>query len=139
VTPVSIVLGALLIAVGSALGALLYEHYAAARAAGRSPGEALDAAWRTGRPDVTVPALVLGAGLLALTVSDFSMFRDFGEMAVAGLVLEVAALMLVLPAALLVAEEGVSVRGAARQARVRAAGAMRAAAAGVRRVSPSRK
>jgi len=95
--------------------------------------------WRVARPDVTVPGTVLGAGFLALTASDFKMFRDFGVVALVGLVLELAAVMLVLPAALLVAEEGVSARGAARHARDRLAGAVRAAVAGVRRVSPSRK
>ena len=139
VNAVSVALGAILIAIGSGLGALLYEHYAAARASGRSPGEALESVWRVARPDVTVPGAVLGAGFLALTASDFKMFRDFGVVALVGLVLELAAVMLVLPAALLVAEEGVSARGAARHARDRLAGAVRAAVAGVRRVSPSRK
>jgi predicted RND superfamily exporter protein len=117
----------------------MYEHYSDARAAGRASAEALATVWGSARPEVTMPALVLGAASLALTASDFEMLRDFGVVAVIGLALELVALMLVLPAALLVAEEGVSVRGTARAARVRAAGALRAAAAGVRRAAPSRK
>jgi hypothetical protein len=104
---------------------------------------------------VTVPGLVLASGFLALTVSDYGALRDFGVVALAGLGLELLGLMLVLPATLLVAEEGVSVhvprspreaaailRGVGRRARVGLAGAgraARAAAAGVRRASPSRK
>jgi hypothetical protein len=105
--------------------------------------------------DVTVPALVLASGFLALTVSDYRALRDFGVAALAGLALELVGLMLVLPATLLVAEEGISVRlprspreavavlrDIGRRARVGLAGAgraARAAAAGVRRASPSRK
>jgi uncharacterized membrane protein YdfJ with MMPL/SSD domain len=114
--------------------------------------EALDDVWRSARMDVTVPALVLAAGFLALTVSDFTAFQDFGIVGLAGLALELAGLTLVLPATLLVAEQGISVRvprspreaaallrDAGRRARVGLAGAGRAAAAGVRRAAPSRK
>jgi hypothetical protein len=105
--------------------------------------------------DVTVPVLVLASGFLALTASDYPALRDFGAVGLAGLALELAGLVLVLPATLLLAEEGISVRvprnpreaaallkGIGRRARVGLAGAgraARAAAAGVRRAAPSRK
>jgi predicted RND superfamily exporter protein len=150
--PVSVGIGAILVAIGSGLATLLHSRYLGARASGKAAAEALDAVWRTARTDVTVPALVLASGFLALTVSDFRAFRDFGIVALTGLALELAGLMLVLPATLLVAEQGISVRvprspgeaaallrDAGRRARVGLAGAGRAAAAGVRRAAPSRK
>jgi hypothetical protein len=153
--PVSAALGAILVALGSGLGSLLCSRYGAARASGKAAAESLESVWRTARADVTVPALVLAAGFLALTVSDFKIFHDFGVVALAGLALELVGLMLVLPATLLVAEDGISVRvprnrkdagalmrGIGRRARVGLAGAgraARAAAAGIRRASPSRK
>jgi predicted RND superfamily exporter protein len=143
--PVSAALGAILIAVGSGLGALLYERYAAVRASGKAPVASLEAVWRTARSDVAVPAAVLAAGFVALTASDFKVFHDFGVVALVGLLLELAGLMLVLPATLLVAEEGISLQvpsGLGRRARAGRAGAgraARAAVAGVRRASPSRK
>jgi predicted RND superfamily exporter protein len=153
--PVSVALGAILVAIGSGLATLLQARYVAARASGKAPAESLDDVWRTARLDVTVPALVLASGFLALTVSDYRALRDFGVAALAGLALELVGLMLVLPATLLVAEEGISVRvprspreavavlrDIGRRARVGLAGAgraARAAAAGMRRASPSRK
>jgi uncharacterized protein len=153
--PVSVALGAILVAVGSGLATLLHARYVAARASGKAPAESLDDVWRTARMDVTVPALVLASGFLALTVSDYTALRDFGVVALVGLALELVGLMLVLPATLLVAEEGISVHvprspreavailgGIGRRARIGLAGAgraARAAVAGVRRASPSRK
>ena len=153
--PISAALGAILIALGSGLGSLLAARYAEARASGRSPADALSGAWGAAGAEVAVPVVVLAAGFLALTVSDFKVLHDFGAVALTGLALELTALMLVLPATLLVAEEGVSLRApkarAAALGLVRATGrgvrfglarvgrVARAAAAGVRRASPSKK
>ena len=153
--PISAALGAILIALGSGLGSLLAARYAEARASGRSPADSLSGAWGAAGAEVAVPVVVLAAGFLALTVSDFKALHDFGAVALTGLALELTALMLVLPATLLVAEEGVSLRApkarAAALGLVRATGrgvrfgltrvgrVARAAAAGVRRASPSKK
>jgi predicted RND superfamily exporter protein len=153
--PVSAGLGAILVAIGSGLATLLHARYVAARTAGNAPTASLEEVWRTARMDVTVPVLVLASGFLALTASDYPALRDFGAVGLAGLALELAGLVLVLPATLLLAEEGISVRvprnpreagallkGIGRRARVGLAGAgraARAAAAGVRRAAPSRK
>jgi uncharacterized protein len=150
--PVSVVLGAVLITVGSGLGTLLYARYTAARASGRSPAESLTSAWGAAAAEVVVPVIVLSAGLLALTASDYNVFRDFGIVALIGLALELAALMLVLPATLLVAEDGISLRvprsraealalgrGLGRRTRPALAGAgrlLRSAAGRARRASP---
>jgi predicted RND superfamily exporter protein len=153
--PISATLGAILIALGAGLGSLPYARYAAARDAGQTPSDSLTGAWSAAPADVALPVLVLAAGFLALTASDFDALNDFGVVALAGLVLELVALMLVLPATLIVAEEGVSLRiprsraelaglarDAGRRTRLGLAGAgrlARAAAAGVRRAAPSRK
>jgi uncharacterized protein len=117
VSPVSVVLGAILIGVGSGLGTLLYARYAAARASRRPPAEALAQAWSTAGADVAVPVVVLAAGFLALVVSDYPALEDFGLAGLAGLLAELVALMLVLPATLLVAEQGIAidVRASARR------------------------
>jgi uncharacterized protein len=153
--PISAALGAILIALGSALGTLLYGRYTEHRASGRGPAQALARAWRVAGTDVALAAAVVTAGFLALTASDFKVLRDFGVVFVAGLALELIGVLLVLPATLAVAEEGVSVRlptsrreaaalarGAGRRVGVglgRFGRAARAAAAGVRRASPLRK
>jgi predicted RND superfamily exporter protein len=153
--PISAAIGAILIAFGAALGSLLYARYAASRETGQSPVDSLAGAWSAAGADAALPALVLGAGFLALTASDFDALNDFGVVGLAGLAFELIALVLVLPATLRLAEDGVSLRipssraefaglarGAGRRARLGLAGAgrvARAAAAGVRRAAPSRK
>jgi predicted RND superfamily exporter protein len=150
VNPISATLGAILVAIGGALGTLLFSRYGEARAVGRGAAEAIDEAWRGAGIDVTVASAVIAAGFLALTVSDFKVLRDFGVVALAGLLLEFLALMLVLPATLLVAEEGVVLRvprglprrvGARSRSVFAGAGrALRAAGGRARRISPpSRK
>jgi predicted RND superfamily exporter protein len=147
VNPLSVALGAILVALGAALSTLLYERYAEARASGLEPGRAVEQAWGASARPVITAAAVIGAGFLALTVSDFKLLRDFGAVTAAGLVLELVAAMLVLPAAVLVVEAGITVRApsrartvaAMRSARAGAGRAARAAAAGVRRATPTRK
>ena len=150
VNPLSAALGAMLVAFGAALGTLLYGRYGEARAARREPVASIELAWRAGAPEAAFLAAVLATGLLALTVSDFPVVRDFGVLGLVGVGAELLALMLVLPAALLVASEGASLavpkdlpRAAARggvSAIAAAASALRAAAGRARRVSPlSRK
>jgi predicted RND superfamily exporter protein len=143
--PVSVVLGALLIAVGSGFGTLLYARYTEARAGRRAPAEALAQAWKTAGAEIAVPVVVLAAGFLALLVSDFPALEDFGVAGLTGLLLELVALMLVLPATLRVAEDGIAIdartfsRGVRRGTRPVTAGAGRLGRAIVgraRKVSP---
>ncbi len=145
VNSISVVLGAILIAVGSALGTLLFARYTDARASGRAPADALARAWSGARTDAAVPVVVLGAGFLALLASDSKALQDFGVAGIAGLALQLVALALVLPATLLVAEDGVSIsvpalaRGFGRRTRPLVAGAGRAVRSVVgraRKVSP---
>jgi uncharacterized protein len=108
--PVSAALGALMIAAGTALATVFYSRYGAARAAGRSASEAIDEAWKGPAGDVTVASAVLAAGSLALTASDFKLLRDFGVVGLVGLLLELVALVVVLPATLLVADDDIARR-----------------------------
>jgi predicted RND superfamily exporter protein len=150
VNPISAALGAILVAIGSAFGSLLYARYGEARAAGRTAADSIDEGWRASGPEVAIAAAVLGAGFLALTVSDFKVLRDFGVLGLLGLGLELLAVMLVLPATLVVAEQGIeqlvprglwpSVLRGSRSALDGARRAVRSAATRARRVSPlSRK
>jgi predicted RND superfamily exporter protein len=150
VNPISAALGAILVAIGSAFGSLLYGRYGEARAAGRAAADSIDEAWRASGSEVAIAAAVLGAGFLALTVSDFKVLRDFGVLGLLGLALELLAVMLVLPATLVVAEQGIellvprglgpSVLRGSRSALDGARRAVRSAATRARRVSPlSRK
>ena len=145
VNSISVVLGAILIAVGSALGTLLFARYTDARASGRAPADALARMLSGARTDAAVPVVVLGAGFLALLASDSEALQDFGVAGLAGLALQLVALALVLPATLLVAERGVSIsvpalaRGFGRRTRPLLAGAgraMRSAVGRARKVSP---
>ena len=150
VNPISAALAAIIVAVGAALGTLVYRRYGESRTAGRERLAAIEQAWRAGAPEAGVIAAVAAAGFLALTVSDFPAVRDFGIVGLAGIAADLVAVMLVLPAALLVAEEGVSLtvlqdlpQAAGRRARSALAGAgsaLRSAAGLARRASPlSRK
>jgi predicted RND superfamily exporter protein len=151
VNPLSAALGAIMIALGAALATLLYGRYWDARASGLGPVPSVERAWRDSMPVVLGAAVVMGAGFLAATVSDYKILRDFGVVTVLGLALELLALALVLPATVLVAEEGLALRlpsrararafagTAGRRARTGIGRAGRAAAAGARRVSPTRK
>jgi predicted RND superfamily exporter protein len=150
VDPLSAALGAVLVAFGAALGTLLYGRYNQARAARREPVASIEEAWRAAAPEVAFAGALLATAFLALTVSNYPVVRDFGVLGLAGVGAELLALMLVLPAALLVAAEGVSLavhrdlpRALARGGRSAIAGvasALRAAAGRARRVSPlSRK
>ena len=146
VNPISAASGAILVATGSGLGTLLYARYGEARAAGGSPEASIDEAWREAGLDVAIFTAVLAAGFLALTVSDLEVLRDFGVYGLVGLGLELLALMLVLPATLLVAEAGIAslvpkglAHGAVRGSRSALGGAgraLRSAAGRARRVSP---
>jgi uncharacterized protein len=151
VNPLSVALSAILLALGGALATLLYGRYLEARASGLAPAQSVERAWSDSMPIVVSAAVVTGAGFLATTASDYKILRDFGVVTVLGLALELLALVLVLPATVLVAEEGLAIRlpsrararafagTAGRGARTGLGRAARAAAAGARRASPTRK
>lgn len=115
--PLSAVLGALVIAIATEFSVILSARYHEERQGGRSVGEALRAAYaRTGAAvfasgtTVLVGFAVLAAGaplslLPGLDQTDFPLVRDFGLVAVIDLAVALVGVMVVLPAALVWAEE----------------------------------
>jgi uncharacterized protein len=116
--PMSATLGALVIAIATEFSVILSARYATERRAGQSVGEALRRTYlRTG-------AAVLASGITAIAgfavlaiaglpllddiglISVAPVLRDFGLVTVADLLVALAGVMLVLPAAVVWAEEG---------------------------------
>ena len=128
--PMSATLGALVIAISTEFSVILSARFATERAAGLPIGEALRRTYlRTG-------AAVLASGLTAIAgfatlaiaglpllddiglISVAPVLRDFGLVTVADLLVALAGVMLVLPAAVVWAEEGFPLPARARATRV---------------------
>jgi uncharacterized protein len=126
--PMSATLGALVIAIATEFSVILSARYAAERRAGLSMGEALRRTYlRTG-------AAVLASGVTAIAgfavlaiaglpllddiglISVAPVLRDFGLVTVADLLVALAGVMLVLPAAVVWSEEGFQLPWRARPA-----------------------
>lgn len=115
--PLSAVLGALVIAIATEFSVILSARYHEERDAGRSVGEALRAAYsRTGAAVFASATTVLvGFAVLAAVAplsllpglgdADFPLIRDFGLVAVVDLAVALLGVMVVLPAALVQAED----------------------------------
>ena len=83
--PMSVVLGALVIAISTEFSVLLAERYRAERAAGHEPGEALQRTYRSTGAAVLASGTTAIAGFAVLVVSDIKMLRDFGFVTVVDL------------------------------------------------------
>jgi uncharacterized protein len=104
--PMSVVLGALVIAISTEFSVLLAERYRAERLAGHEPGEALRRTYRSTGAAVLASGTTAIAGFAVLVVSDIKMLRDFGFVTVVDLTVALLGVMVVLPAVLLLAEQG---------------------------------
>jgi predicted RND superfamily exporter protein len=104
--PMSVVLGALVIAISTEFSVLLAERFRAERAAGHEPGEALQRTYRSTGAAVLASGTTAIAGFAVLVVSDIKMLRDFGFVTVVDLTVALLGVMVVLPAVLLLAEQG---------------------------------
>ena len=104
--PMSVVLGALVIAISTEFSVLLAERYRAERIAGHEPGEALQRTYRSTGAAVLASGTTAIAGFAVLVVSDIKMLRDFGFVTVVDLTVALLGVMVVLPAVLLLAEQG---------------------------------
>jgi hydrophobe/amphiphile efflux-3 (HAE3) family protein len=103
--PMSAALGALTIAVATEFGVILCGRFHEEHVGGRSVEEALRGAYsRTGAAVLASGATAV-AGFAVLVASDIQMLRDFGLVTVIDLVVALAGVMLVLPAALVWIEE----------------------------------
>jgi hydrophobe/amphiphile efflux-3 (HAE3) family protein len=116
--PMSATLGALVIAIATEFSVILSARYERERQAGLSLGEALRRAYLRTGPAVLASGVTAIAGFAVLAIAGLPLLddlglisvapvlRDFGLVTVADLLVALAGVMLVLPAAIVWAEEG---------------------------------
>jgi predicted RND superfamily exporter protein len=101
--PMSVTLGALVIAISTEFSVLLAERYRQERA-GHPPQEALARTYRFTGAAVLASGVTAIAGFAVLMTSSISMLRNFGFVTVVDLTVALLGVMVVLPAVLLLAE-----------------------------------
>jgi uncharacterized protein len=104
--PMSVTLGALVIAISTEFSVLLSERYRQEREAGHGPAEALQRTYRSTGAAVTASGVTAIAGFAVLMVSDIRMLRDFGLVTVVDLSVALLGVTVVLPSVLVLAEPG---------------------------------
>src|SRR4051812_41352838 len=118
--PMSVTLGALVIAISTEFSVLLSERYRQERNAGAWPRAALERTYRSTGAAVLASGATAIAGFAVLAVSDIRMLRDFGWVTVIDLTVSLLGVLVVLPAVLVLAERGVTVpKPSLRRARLR--------------------
>ena len=103
--PMSVTLGALVIAISTEFSVLLSSRYRQEREAGAGPGRAIELAYASTGAAVLASGTTAIAGFAALIFSDIRMLRDFGIVTVVDLTISLLGVMIVLPAALMWAEQ----------------------------------
>ena len=103
--PMSVTLAALVIAISTEFSVLLSSRYSQERGAGAGPTRAIELAYASTGAAVLASGATAIAGFGALIASDIRMLRDFGIVAVVDLSVALLGVMIVLPAALVWAEE----------------------------------
>jgi len=104
--PMSVTLGALVIAISTEFSVLLSERFRQERAAGLGPGDALARTYASTGRAVMASATTAIAGFAILVVSDIRMLRDFGIVTVIDLTVSLLGVLVVLPATLMLEERG---------------------------------
>jgi hydrophobe/amphiphile efflux-3 (HAE3) family protein len=127
--PMSATLGALVIAISTEFSVLLSARYREEREAGASPEDAIDRTYASTGAAVLASGVTAIAGFAALIASDIRMLQQFGIVTVVDLTVSLLGVMVVLPAALVWAEDARPLRRVDLTPR-RLAGAARDAAAG---------
>ncbi len=116
--PMSVTLGALVIAISTEFSVLLSERQRQERAAGHSTVQALRRAYRHTGAAVAASGVTAIAGFGVLTLSDITMLRDFGLVTLVDLSVSLVGVLVALPAAVVIAEGeqplGERVRGGLR-------------------------
>jgi hydrophobe/amphiphile efflux-3 (HAE3) family protein len=102
--PMSVTLGALVIAISTEFSVLLSERHRQERAAGHSTVEALRRAYRHTGAAVAASGVTAIAGFGVLTLSDIAMLRDFGLVTLVDLSVSLLGVLVALPAAVVLAE-----------------------------------
>jgi hydrophobe/amphiphile efflux-3 (HAE3) family protein len=103
--PMSATLGALVIAISTEFSVLLSARYRAEREKGAGPEEALELTYASTGAAVLASGATAIAGFAALIASDVRMLQQFGIVTVVDLTVSLLGVMVVLPAALVWAEE----------------------------------
>ncbi len=103
--PMSVTLGALVIAISTEFSVLLSARYRQEREAGAGPARAIELTYASTGAAVLASGATAIAGFAALIASDIRMLRDFGIVTVVDLSVSLLGVMVVLPAALIWAEE----------------------------------
>jgi uncharacterized protein len=103
--PMSVTLSALVIAISTEFSVLLSSRYRQEREGGAGPARAIELAYASTGAAVLASGVTAIAGFAALVFSDIRMLRDFGIVTVVDLTVSLLGVMIVLPAALLWAEE----------------------------------
>ena len=103
--PMSAVMGALVIAISTEFSVLLSSRYHQEREAGAGPRQAIEATYASTGAAVLASGATAIMGFAALMASDIRMLRDFGVVTVVDLTVSLLGVMLVLPAALVWAEQ----------------------------------
>src|SRR4029079_18459253 len=103
--PMSAGLGALVLAISTEFSVLLSARYREERDAGWSPRAALERTYASTGAAVLASGTTAIAGFAALIASDIRMLRDFGIVTVVDLTVSLLGVMIVLPAALMWAEQ----------------------------------
>ena len=116
--PMSVTLGALVIAISTEFSVLLAERYRQEREAGHPPADALARTYRSTGAAVLASGVTAIAGFAVLVVSDIRMLRDFGFVTVVDLTVSLLGVLVVLPSVLMLAERGVRVGLPARLPRL---------------------
>jgi hydrophobe/amphiphile efflux-3 (HAE3) family protein len=96
-SPITILLGGVVVAFATEFGVLWLGRYRSERAGGVEPGEAAGRASRGVGPAIAASALALVAGFAALAVSAVPSVRDFGLWSAFDLILATAAVLILLP------------------------------------------
>ncbi|HMJ36801.1 MAG TPA: MMPL family transporter [Baekduia sp.] len=102
--PMSVTLGALVIAISTEFSVLLAERYRAERLGGLDPAAALERTYRSTGAAVLASGVTAIAGFAVLALSDIRMLRDFGAVTVVDLTVSLLGVLLVLPSALVLGE-----------------------------------
>jgi predicted RND superfamily exporter protein len=103
--PMSVTLGALVIAISTEFSVLLSSRYRQEREAGAGPARAIELTYASTGAAVLASGATAIAGFAALIASDIRMLRDFGIVTVVDLTVSLLGVLVVLPAALIWAEQ----------------------------------
>jgi hypothetical protein len=104
--PMSVTLGALVVAISTEFSVLLAERFRAERRAGLDERAALARTYRSTGAAVFASGMTAIAGFAVLTASDIRMLRSFGWVTVVDLTVALIGVLVVLPSVLVLAERG---------------------------------